>query len=55
MSRLVEPKGPEYKTPRWMYWLVCAATVIAIILMLSSCARNGYGCHGRGKIITRVK
>lgn len=32
--------------------------LIAIIIaatMLSSCARNGYGCHGRSKIITRVR
>lgn len=25
------------------------------IIMLESCATNGYGCKGRSKIITRVK
>jgi hypothetical protein len=31
--------------------------IIALIALigLSSCATNGYGCKGRGKLITRVK
>lgn len=28
---------------------------IAAALILSSCSHNGYGCHGRSKIITRVR
>jgi len=27
----------------------------SFIMILSSCARNGYGCNGRSKYITRVK
>ena len=30
-------------------------TAIVIVLLCSSCATQGYGCKGRGKIITRVK
>jgi hypothetical protein len=29
--------------------------VLILILALSSCARNGYGCQGRSKIMTRVR
>lgn len=29
--------------------------VLAIASLVQSCAANGYGCKGRGKIITRVK
>jgi len=28
---------------------------VIAVFMLQSCATNGYGCRGRGKIITRVK
>jgi hypothetical protein len=31
------------------------ALVLILVLALSSCARNGYGCHGRSKIMTRVR
>jgi hypothetical protein len=31
------------------------ALLLFIILAASSCAANGYGCHGRSKIITRVR
>lgn len=27
---------------------------IAVLLLATSCAPNGYGCHGRSKIMTRV-
>lgn len=30
--------------------------IVAILAVVcTSCARNGYGCQGRGKIITRVR
>jgi hypothetical protein len=32
-----------------------AALVLFIILAATSCSPNGYGCHGRSKIITRVR
>jgi len=28
---------------------------ISLMLMMNSCARNGYGCGGRSKYITRVR
>lgn len=31
------------------------ALILILILALSSCARNGYGCQGRSKIMTRVR
>jgi hypothetical protein len=31
------------------------AIVILIAVLASSCAANGYGCHGRSKIMTRVR
>lgn len=35
--------------------IVTIALVIMLVYGLSSCARNGYGCHGRGKLMTRVR
>ena len=29
--------------------------ILILALALSSCARNGYGCQGRSKIMTRVR
>jgi len=29
--------------------------IILLLLGISSCSRDGYGCHGRGKYITRVR
>ncbi len=29
--------------------------LVAILTIFNSCATNGYGCKGRGKIITRVR
>ena len=29
--------------------------LIITSLVITSCQRNGYGCHGRGKYITRVR
>lgn len=29
--------------------------IVAMTIFLSSCATSGWGCHGRGKIMTRVK
>ena len=34
--------------------LLVVMLVIMLVAMLSSCATNGYGCKGRGKLITRV-
>ena len=28
---------------------------LLVSLMASSCVTNGYGCHGRSKIMTRVR
>lgn len=35
--------------------MITAALICMLLYGLTSCARNGYGCHGRGKIITRVR
>lgn len=35
--------------------LILLLVLGAIVIITSSCARNGYGCQGRGKIITRVR
>ena len=37
------------------YILMYIAFLLTLASMFSSCATNGYGCKGRGKIITRVK
>ena len=29
--------------------------LVSVMLTVTSCATNGYGCKGRGKIITRVR
>ena len=29
--------------------------ILILAIALSSCARNGYGCQGRSKIMTRVR
>lgn len=29
--------------------------LVSVMLIVTSCATNGYGCKGRGKIITRVR
>ena len=29
--------------------------ILILILALSSCAQNGYGCQGKSKIMTRVR
>lgn len=34
-------------------FIIAFAAFIAI--SMSSCVTNGYGCHGKGKIITRVR
>lgn len=35
--------------------VIVMAVLALFVMSLYSCARNGYGCHGRGKIMTRVK
>jgi hypothetical protein len=35
--------------------ILIVIVMLALINGLMSCATNGYGCKGRGKIITRVK
>jgi hypothetical protein len=30
-------------------------TIFTLVTLASSCTPNGYGCNGRGKIITRVR
>lgn len=32
-----------------------AVVFVALILSMSSCATTGYGCNGKGKLITRVR
>jgi hypothetical protein len=34
--------------------IVIIGLVCMLLYSLTSCARKGYGCHGRGRIITRV-
>ena len=33
--------------------LIVLAVLVSVVF--SSCKSTGYGCHGRGKIMTRVK
>lgn len=35
--------------------ILIVIVMLALISGLMSCATNGYGCRGKGKIITRVK
>ena len=44
---------PAPKTGR--YFIAALFVIIIIVLLCSSCATQGYGCKGRGKIITRDK
>ena len=37
------------------YILMYIAFLLTVASLFASCATNGYGCKGRGKIITRVK
>lgn len=39
---------------QWDYTLVLVALVI-LVAVLASCTTSGYGCHGRGKLMTRVQ
>jgi hypothetical protein len=34
--------------------IVLGGLICMLLFALSSCATNGYGCHGRSKIMTRV-
>lgn len=34
--------------------IIVMALAMFALLALTSCATNGYGCKGRGKLITRV-
>lgn len=34
---------------------VLVTAILAMTIFFSSCATSGWGCHGRGKIMTRVK
>lgn len=34
--------------------IVIIGLVCMLLYSLTSCARKGYGCHGRGRIMTRV-
>jgi len=43
---------PKKKKPNLK--AICVLLLLTSILMVS-CAKNGFGCHGRGKIITRVR
>ncbi len=36
-------------------WTNMSILLIVLCLAFSSCAKNGYGCKGNSKIITRVK
>jgi hypothetical protein len=31
------------------------ALILILVLAFSSCVTTGYGCHGRSKIMTRVR
>lgn len=42
-------------TLRNNFRLLLIGTLAFLILAMASCSASGYGCHGRGKIITRVK
>lgn len=41
------------QTLNFKFILMLIGFAMALIL-LNSCSHNGYGCHGRGKIMTRV-
>lgn len=34
---------------------VLITAIVAMTIFFSSCATSGWGCNGRGKIMTRVK
>jgi hypothetical protein len=38
----------------WLF-IVLSILLVAAVLTFTSCATNGYGCHGRSKIMTRVR
>jgi hypothetical protein len=35
--------------------IITGALLLMLVYGLSSCARNGYGCSGRSKCMTRVR
>ena len=57
MAMMAEPKATEEQQNKLYGILITVMSLIVIIVMLSmqSCTTTGYGCHGRGKCITRVR
>jgi hypothetical protein len=50
-----EDKKHDARCQSWGTGMLLLVTIAAAMLLLSSCSSSGYGCHGRGKIITRVR
>jgi hypothetical protein len=50
-----EDKKHDTRCQSWGIGMLLLVTVAGAMLLLSSCSPSGYGCHGRGKIITRVR
>jgi len=42
-------------TREFDFTIPAIALLLFIILVATSCSPNGYGCHGRSKIMTRVR
>lgn len=50
-----ENKKHDEKTQTAGSIMLLIVTVVAAMLVLSSCSTSGYGCHGRSKCMTRVR
>lgn len=51
-----EDKKHDARCQSWGVGMLLLVTVAAgMLLVMPSCSTSGYGCHGRGKIITRVR
>ena len=38
-----------------IFIIITISYLLSITYVLSSCSKNGYGCHGNSKYITRVR
>ena len=47
--------APKLKGGGCLTITIIIIIITTIVVLLSSCAMQGYGCNGKGKIITRVK
>lgn len=45
----------DYEKKSLVWFVIYIVVLGSVILLTTSCARTGYGCHGRSKIMTRVR